>query len=332
VNVTAAAPACSACHQEHRGRVRLAAVEDGFCVQCHGDLKPTPGPPRIAAVVGAFPSGHPEFAAVRNGSEDPARLRFNHAVHLKPDLRGPAGPEQLACDACHRPEVTPGAARPKQRAATGRMAPIRFASDCARCHPLFFDERVAEPVPHDRPELVRRAVVDILTAYIAAHPAEMTRADSEVRRVPLNFPRPPETPARTPAEWIARRASADERLLWNKTCAECHEYASPFPTSAGFPAVVPTHLTAQWMPRAAFDHTPHQMVDCASCHAARTSTKTADVLLPGTAVCATCHAGSGAGAPPAGRADSRCVECHAYHDWTKQHPVKAPYSVQHFKE
>ena len=78
------------------------------------------------------------------------------------------------------------------------------------------------------------------------------------------------------------------------------------------------------MPRAGFDHTPHLMVKCQSCHAAEASSKTSDVLMPNQATCASCHA-------PAKGAESRCFECHRYHDWTKSHPVSPSYSLTDFK-
>jgi hypothetical protein len=126
---------------------------------------------------------------------------------------------------------------------------------------------------------------------------------------------------------------ADERILWNKTCAECHEFVSPQASTgqaatAGaeqpLPVYAASNVTKRWMPRAAFDHTPHLMVRCQSCHAAEASTKTSDVLLPNAAACATCHA-------PARGAETRCFECHAYHDWTKSHPVTPSYSLTDFK-
>jgi len=159
----------------------------------------------------------------------------------------------------------------------------------------------------------------------------MTRADNDVRRVPLNFPRPVEAPARTPQEWVARRASFDERILWNKTCAECHAFADATAvqaadraTQVGLPDYAKTNITKQWMRRAVFDHTPHAMVTCESCHAARGSTKTSDVLLPNASTCATCHA-------PSKGAEHRCFECHRYHDWTKTHPVPPAYTLTEFK-
>jgi predicted CXXCH cytochrome family protein len=86
------------------------------------------------------------------------------------------------------------------------------------------------------------------------------------------------------------------------------------------------------MPRAAFDHTPHLMATCSTCHLAEVSTKTSDVLMPAQAVCASCHAASRGGPQPAaGQAESRCFECHRYHDWTKSRPVTPFYSLTDFK-
>jgi len=352
--------ACATCHQEHRGRVQLTKINDGFCIECHGDLKTTRGEPAIARAVEAFPSGHPEFAAVRAGAQDPGRLRFNHAVHLKDAVRGPRGPEKLECATCHKPEVARRSARTRGPATTGLMAPITYEQNCASCHPLFFDERIEAAAPHATPESVRAFVQQALAAYIRANPGDISRPDSAFRRVPLNFPRPPEPPARNAQEWVARRVGVDERLLWNKTCAECHEsafaqasagqvpnakasaeQAATAGTERPLPVYAATNVTKQWMPRAAFDHTPHLMVTCSSCHAADASTTTADVLMPNQAVCATCHAPSTEQAlrqssghalrRSSGQAESRCFECHQYHDWKKSHPVSPSYSLTDFK-
>jgi predicted CXXCH cytochrome family protein len=78
------------------------------------------------------------------------------------------------------------------------------------------------------------------------------------------------------------------------------------------------------MTRAAFDHTPHLMLGCESCHAASGSRETSDVLMPTAAACATCHA-PGKGAP------AQCAECHRYHDWTKARPINPTFDVNHFR-
>ena len=36
-------PACSSCHVEHQGTLRLASTSDRACTQCHADLKTTHG-------------------------------------------------------------------------------------------------------------------------------------------------------------------------------------------------------------------------------------------------------------------------------------------------
>ena len=326
-----APPACAACHQEHAGRVQLAKVNDRLCADCHGDLTmhETAGPPPgVLGGITRFPAQHPEFAVLRTGAKDPGGLLFNHQVHMKKEgVRGPNGPEQLQCTQCHRPESarTMG----KRPMKTGLMAPITYTNDCARCHSLYFDARIDARAPHDKQEVVRAFVKASLENYIAQHPGEIGKPDSFVIRVPLNFPRPVEPPARNAAEWVARRQAADERLLWNKTCAECHvvdrqAFVEWKPGVNPFPIYLESKVTARWMPHASFDHAAHQMVTCQGCHAAETSKDTSDVLMPAEAACATCHA-------PGKGAETRCFECHQYHDWTKARPVTAPFTLTDFK-
>src|SRR6266540_2272185 len=118
------APSCATCHREHQGRVALAHTSDDFCVRCHGDLAGhaaagsavrdagsamrDPKVARIATTVEGFPEGHPEFRA----AQDPGTLKFNHQVHLKKDLRGPKGSEQLECRHCHAPQLASASREP----------------------------------------------------------------------------------------------------------------------------------------------------------------------------------------------------------------------------
>lgn len=310
-------PSCASCHTEHRGRVSLSAVSDRSCLQCHRSLRTTDGVHRVAQTLGSFPgSGHPEFAAVRPGSRDRTVLRFNHQVHLKRDLSGPNGPTTLDCATCHR--------MPSRGAPSGLMPRITFARDCASCHPLYFDPLIATQVPHDTTDVVHGAVVAALRGYVAAHPEQIGRPDP-VRRIPLNFPTPAPVQARTADEWVQRRTQAAERLLWTKTCAECHDFAPAanasalsFDSAQGRPKEIPTAMPAVWMPHARFDHRAHQLATCTSCHAAQTSRDTADVLLPSIATCRRCHSSTDS----ATATESRCFECHQYHDWTKAAPIR----------
>jgi hypothetical protein len=115
-------------------------------------------------------------------------------------------------------------------------------------------------------------------------------------------------------------------LLWRKSCRECHRLSYPGGAEA-LPAVAKAAITARWLPHANFDHEAHQMVQCVSCHAkANDSRETSDILLPGIQTCRQCHhAGADA-------AETRCFECHAYHDWSKEKPVAGKYTVRQLAE
>lgn len=308
-------PACATCHREHQGRVALASTRDEFCVGCHA------GGARQASQrgdAGSFPDDHPAFTTA--AMNDPGTIKFNHQVHAKPDLRGPNGQEKLECVNCHQPEIT--AASTRRRTTTGLMKPIEYEQQCARCHPLYFDERIDQVAPHDDLTIVRAFVDRALREHIEKNPADISRRDGPPRRLPLNFPRAAEPPARNAQEWVAMRTRATERLLWDKTCAECHRVTRGTAADT-LPAIAPANMRRQWMTRASFDHMPHLMVRCEGCHAAEQSRETSDLLMPTATTCATCHA-------PNKGASSRCAECHQYHDWSKARPVRPTFELNQF--
>ncbi|HXY25808.1 MAG TPA: hypothetical protein VEI73_14225 [Candidatus Acidoferrum sp.] len=221
------------------------------------------------------------------------------------------------------------------------MAPVKFANACVSCHSLSFDKRFDIGVPHDEPNVVRAFLLKKFQGYIAAHPAEL--------RVPRDPNRDltgkPETPAfrmLTPAQWVEERTSDAEELLWRKTCVQCHSLSMRIeigemppkvwpwlrsaydnrPVLRPLPEIVLARAVGQWMPHANFDHDAHRGFTCVSCHPkALTSTESSDILLPGIATCKTCHA------PGPGHADSRCSECHTYHDWSKRKEVTPKFTL-----
>ncbi len=321
----AATPDCAECHAEHRGSVALARVADTTCTGCHADLRPKSGPTRFAKDIRDFGGNHPEFAAVRAG-KDPGAIKLNHQVHLKRDLKGPNGPVQMTCADCHRSSAT---AAPWPYAAAGvrtavapvsgplspaLMGEIKYAKHCQACHVLQFDRRFAEPVPHDKPEVVRSFVLKKLSEYIAAHPDEVRQAWVPDARIPGKKPSP--RIARNAPEWVSFRMEEAELLLWRKTCKECHTLEGSGPV----PEVRKAQITARWMAHAEFDHRAHRGLDCAACHQpAPTSKETSDLLLPGIATCRACH--TSLEPQPTSGASARCAECHDYHDWSKEKPV-----------
>jgi hypothetical protein len=177
---------------------------------------------------------------------------------------------------------------------------------------LTFDKRFDEGVPHDKPEVVHEFLVNKFQEYIAAHPAEL-RVERDPKRDLTRKPMPAEVRELTPAQWVSERTVDAETLLWRKTCKQCHALQE-------HPKIAPAAVRTQWLPHAKFDHDAHRGFSCVSCHAkALTSTETSDVLVPGIETCKTCHA------PGPEHAESRCFECHTYHDWAKRKEVKATY-------
>ena len=370
-------PRCAECHVEHRGRVSLVAVNDKSCVQCHGDLKDAGGrDTQFAAHIESFESGHPEFGAVGRDANRvwyPKTIQVNHAVHMKPIRRGPAGPTvRLECSNCHRtraagPDLTYSDVRYRAEATTkyereyifnpdalqsarppsGRelMAPVKFANACAACHSLTFDQRFDFGVPHDEPEVVHKFLIAKFSEYIRGRPAELRDASMPERELTGKLSSGSGR-AYTPSEWVAARVYDAEQLLWRKTCAQCHglsfrvESGEPVPsvapwltmrpadilTAPVFPIIVCRPDSGRRMAHAKFDHDAHRGFSCVSCHEKTlTSTEASDVLLPGIATCKTCHA------PGVEHAESRCFECHTYHDWGKRKEVKPTFTLPTLK-
>lgn len=348
--IAGAVPDCATCHKEHRGRISLAAASNESCAECHGSLRVARGQVHYAAKIYSFEDGHPEFAALRGGAKDPGTILLNHAVHMKPIRQGPNGPiVQLECEDCHRNYQAawkyalspyPGMAsyQPHRDMTTDNLPPplptfkplapgsgrermraVEFSRACSGCHLLTFDKRFDEGVPHDTPEVVHGFLVKKFQEYIAAHPGDV-RVVREPKRDLTGNPLLPEVRVLTPAQWVAERTADAEILLWRKTCKQCHqiEWREDNP----LPSVAPARAAQRWLPHAKFDHDAHQGFSCVSCHAkALASTETSDILVPGIANCKTCHA------PGPEHAESRCFECHTYHDWSKRKEVKATFTL-----
>jgi hypothetical protein len=328
-------PACAACHAEHRGHPRLAATADVSCTQCHANLHTSGAATHFTPDITRFVDGHPEFAALRPGSVDPGTIKLNHTIHLKHNLRGPNSAVQLDCDDCHRtakPEsrwrfgssdaheqpVKLQAIPPSIDPSRAYMSPVTYAQHCAACHGLQFDPRFQEGVPHDMPEVIHAFLLQKFQQYIPSHPAEL-RVTGPNRNLP-HEPIAPAVRVLTDQQWVALRVAESEELLYRKTCAQCH--ALKFAANASLPTVAKSNITQRWFQHAVFNHDTHKLLKCAECHSgALTSQETADVLLPGIQTCEKCHRG--------GReaAESRCFECHTYHDWKQEKGVKGTFTL-----
>jgi hypothetical protein len=354
-------PDCATCHTEHRGRINIAAPSEKSCTGCHANLRSTGAASRYSQHVRDLADGHPEFAVIRENRRDPSTIKLNHALHLKPIRRGPTGPiVQLDCADCHRPaaaknswsyadasyaansptsetvktSASNGDALPPHNPPTGRelMAPVTFANVCASCHLLSFDKRFSEGVPHDKPEVIHAFLKKKFQNYAAAHPSELRSArdpDRDLTGKPLT----PRIQTLTAAQWVAIRTSDAEQLLWRKTCLQCHKLSfdrngslphvqqAAASSDTALPHVVEANVTTRWMPHAKFNHEAHGGFTCVSCHEkALRSSDSSNVLLPGIKTCQTCHASG------PDYAESRCFECHTYHDWSKRKEITPTFS------
>ena len=288
---------CSECHMEHRATAKLATMNDTKCVGCHSDLRAHEMPaavrtsvsllaanPQLARVT-SFGDQHPDFTPLA----DPDTLRFNHQLHLRASgiLNASGKREVLQCTQCHKLVDTKGKIDPK---------PVRFEQDCQRCHRLTFDMRFPElEVPHGGdPGLVYGF---ILAAY-AGNRDIAGKSPEQVRRILTSRPQG------SPNESAVLNA---EQVIKSK-CTLCHEMRR----EGGRLAATPPVIRARWIEHARFAHTEHRSLDCESCHQARSSRVTSDVLMPSRNACTACH-----GAQSSAKTSSNCVSCHVYHERSK---------------
>jgi hypothetical protein len=210
----------------------------------------------------------------------------------------------------------------------GYMLPIRYVDQCAGCHTkdLQFDKRFPDAVPHDKPQAVHDFLLAKYKAYIAEHPGALREPQPLMYPVPARNPTEPQPVPHNNAEWVTYQVAGAERLLWNKGCKLCHSVQLE---RAALPEIAKSNIPARWLPHAQFDHDAHRMMACDSCHSgARNSHDTSNVLIPGIATCRQCHKERGARVEAA---EGRCFECHEYHKWLNEQPVKGKYEIRQLR-
>ena len=331
---------CASCHRDHKGAFALASQNRHFtgeaCGACHGDIK-TSLPATQTGNVRDFADAHPEFRIqLRTGATDdtlkrvrpdgasplsePTNLKFPHDVHLASEgIASPKGDVRMTCDNCHTPEPD----------GLG-FAPVTMGEHCQSCHALRMEPLLsAREVPHGPVEDVLSTLREFY-AYVAARGG-----------LPLTEPRPappieikrPGEASRTPPSFLAgagdarSRAAAAATALFEKTsCVVCHEVKRlSAPASDNFPGadlpqwdIAPIAKDHSWMPQSVFNHRAHATAKCGDCHAASSSGKASEVLMPRIAVCRDCHAGA---APVEDKVTSDCGLCHGFHQPSRLPPA-----------
>ena len=247
---------------------------------------------------------------MRLDRDDPANfvehshLRFSHAQHLDPKgVKSPTGERILGCQDCHRPN------------SSGRdMLPIRMETNCSGCHSLLFDEHdPTSGVPHGNLEAVYKTLREHFSHEYLVQSGSMSSGNGRQARRPGGEQRTlSEAEQRRARDWVDTQSLKIAReLLEKRVCADCHE-VTRVPGGTGLEQwrVEPVQLTANWMPRARFDHAAHISETCVSCHTRAPESKHAtDILIPGISRCRECHGGSDSSAKVA----SDCLMCHPFH-------------------
>ena len=328
---------CSLCHREHLGARPMAGVDGSNCTDCHGDREQMlaarkkslampavlvsrdtqPGrivpvvrrpPEGFTEVITSFSTDHPEFRVLRDHSPDLNTLKFNHRLHLAGSNIPPVNGRPLDCAYCHKPDSS-GA----------YMARISFEENCRACHALNFDERnPGMSLPHGDAAFVRAYLRSLpvqyadyawkklglsgreLEAFVRRQMQslrERTHTGEDLERaVFLSDGRTGPAPRVAGAGGVARARV--------EGCATCHDVAW---RDNAAPLVTPPRTPDRWLTGARFTHAMHDTMACAECHAAVSSERTSDVILPTQQSCARCHS-------PSGGAPAGCTSCHTYHN------------------
>ncbi|TCO71762.1 cytochrome c3 family protein [Chromatocurvus halotolerans] len=320
---------CAGCHREHNEPARLVRQDNPLCTDCHAspdawrDVSDT----ELLAVHAFSADGHPEFRLSRwvpdgDGAAhgwrlqrtraapatltDESQLKFNHEVHLDRDkVQTPNSREALACASCHVPKDS-----------GEHFEPVRMDTHCRDCHSLNFDPFDPQvELPHGN----TRAAFEALEAhFIREFTDPELRAERSVQK-PRRLPGKRMGEASCEGSGLdcgLREAASEARYQFAETgCVTCHEVSD---TGADTPIdrwfVHPVKLTVDWYSQSRFSHQSHLNLAgrsgdaiCLDCHAADTSQKATDVLMPAKDNCLGCH--------DANRQSVAvdCVGCHQFH-------------------
>ena len=306
---------CATCHTDHQGPHPVRAAKQALCSDCHNDLD-TKVEGMHLANVSDFASNHPQFKptvwqdpskgiqkriSLDDNPLEVSNLKFPHKTHMNVNrMRNPTTGKntQLECASCHVPEIS-GA----------YLEPVKMEEHCGDCHLLTFDSIAPKRmVSHGKPEEIYLELAEFYSALALKGGVTDKAAPEIVRRRP-GTPLVNEEEKKEALQWADFKTKKASRYLFSASqCGSCHEITPDQKNAAGY-SVEPVKVTQIWQPKSVFDHGKHKDVACAECHAADTSMKSSDVLLPKIEGCQTCHGGEQA----TEKIPSTCISCHGFH-------------------
>ena len=306
---------CATCHTDHQGPHPVRAAKQALCSDCHNDLD-TKVEGMHLANVSDFATNHPQFKptvwqdpskgiqrriSLDDNPLEVSNLKFPHKTHMNVNrMRNPTTGKntQLECASCHVPEIS-GA----------YLEPVKMEEHCGDCHLLTFDSIAPKRmVSHGKPEEIYQELAEFYSALALKGGVNDKAAPEVVRRRP-GTPLVNEKEKKEALQWADFKTKKSSRYLFSASqCGSCHEIIPDQKNASGY-SVEPVKVTQIWQPKSVFDHGKHKDVACAECHAADTSMKSSDVLLPKIEGCQTCHGGEQA----TEKIPSTCISCHGFH-------------------
>jgi hypothetical protein len=330
---------CATCHREHKEPASfLVSRDDSGCTECHANSTQHFPSLDIQPVTGFDAKRHPEFQAhllkqvkqpiQQNGldatfewaveiaaladAQEQSNLKFSHTQHLDPaKVLRTSDSAALGCADCHR------------LSADGEhFERITMQASCASCHELTFDPGAPErQLPHGKP----REVVQTLQDYFTRKFADPTPAIAAVERRRIPGHDAQEETCTGPVLACAQRSAAREaeNQFARRGCVSCHDVLDTQSNElVDRYRVSPVRLTSDYFPVSHFSHRSHRVqgkltgdAACQSCHAAKPSASSADLLVPGIENCTQCHSEPKSRFTRASMMQIKleCVSCHAYH-------------------
>lgn len=324
---------CATCHREHDEPSNTVRQDDKLCVSCHSNMSNTLE--TVLRDVDGFGQEqmrdglehpHPSFRVSMlhpQGKQDAlnwslrrvdlssqpveqSNLVFPHDIHMSPEgIESPEGVQVLQCNSCHVNEDS-----------GMLMQPVTMENNCRACHSLVFDKAAPDrEVPHGDPDKVLLTLEEyysrqFLWGSLGRDPTPQEVREFMLRRPGKNVQARADQTLNLASPW-GKALSVAEEIFERTTCKTCHEvsidesdrYLSKW-------RVNPIRLTAKWMPKSEFNHFKHRTFDCASCHAASSSSSSSDVLMPDLANCQSCHTGA---RTHESKIPSTCISCHQFH-------------------
>lgn len=330
---------CGSCHVEHNKRAHIMPDNQETCGDCHDGLNKNLPDTKLLNV-SDFGNDHPQFRptiitapselspTTRRVSldDDPkgfSGLKFPHDIHMSGSGGVPRMAKQLDsryafsngvdCEDCHR-----------QEAGGALYEPVNMTNDCAMCHSIVFEDDDGYPrtLRHGEPDEVIASMRDFYDAKALGNirDAEM---NTRTRRRPG---RAASLRALNRREMAFKQseqrtiAKVDAIFSEGGACYDCHVIDRPDDIANLDFRVRSISVSDAFYPASPFNHAVHEIGDltCESCHAAKTSKTSNDILLPKIAICRDCHIGEDSfragGAFTKGKFPTNCLTCHSYHN------------------